>query len=151
MQLTEEGEYLRAAIASPLRAMELALQNVRSFSPRIEGNFAIGMPSSIGEILARPLVLRMNADFPNIKLRIVEGLTGSLVDWLHRGMLDFALLEEASRDDRLTDRELFSAKLMLVGGPRERPRSEASHHIRESRPASPHPSDASPRNTGGVQ
>ena len=117
MQLTEEGEYLRAAIASPLRAMELALQNVRSFSSRIEGNFAIGMPSSIGEILARPLVLRMNADFPNIKLRIVEGLTGSLVDWLHRGMLDFALLEEASRDDRLTDRELFSARLMLVGGP----------------------------------
>jgi DNA-binding transcriptional LysR family regulator len=117
MQLTEEGEYLRAAVAGPLRAMELALQNVRSFSSRIEGNFTIGMPSSIGEILARPLVLRMNADFPNIKLRMVEGLTGSLADWLGRGILDFALLEEASQDDRLTDRELFSQRLMLVGGP----------------------------------
>jgi DNA-binding transcriptional LysR family regulator len=117
MQLTEEGEYLRASVAGPLRAMELALQNVRSFSSRIEGNFTIGMPPSISEILARPLVLRMNTEFPNIKLRMVEGLTASLADWLGRGILDFALLEEASRDDRLTDRELFSQPLMLVGGP----------------------------------
>jgi LysR family transcriptional regulator, nitrogen assimilation regulatory protein len=115
MQLTEEGEYLRGSVAGPLRALELALQNVRSFSAHIEGNFTIGMPSSIGEILARPLVLRMNAEFPNIKLRIVEGLTGSLGDWLGRGMLDFAVLEEATNDDRLTDRELFSQRLMLVG------------------------------------
>jgi DNA-binding transcriptional LysR family regulator len=115
MQLTEEGEHLRASVAGPLRAMELALQSVRSFSSRIEGNFTIGMPSSIGDVLAKPFVLRMSAEFPNIKLRIVEGLTGSLMDWLHRGMLDFALLEEASRDNRLTDKELFSQRLMLVG------------------------------------
>ena len=115
MQLTEEGEYLRASVSGPLRAMELALQNVRSFSARIEGNFAVGMPSSIGDLLAKPLALRMGAEFPNIKLRITEGLTGSLIDWLNRGMIDFALLEEASRDDRLSNRELFSERLMLVG------------------------------------
>jgi DNA-binding transcriptional LysR family regulator len=115
MQLTEEGEYLRASIAGPLRAVQLALQNVRSFSSRIEGDFTIGMPSSIGEILAKPLALRMDADFPHIKLRIVEGLSGSLIDWLNRGILDFALLEQASDDDRLTDRELGSERLLLVG------------------------------------
>jgi DNA-binding transcriptional LysR family regulator len=116
MQLTEEGEYLRASVAGPLRTLELALQNARSFASPIEGNFTIGMPSGIGEILARPLVLRMSSEFPNIRLRIVEGLTGSLADWLARGMLDFALLEDATNDDRLTDRELFSQRLMLVGG-----------------------------------
>jgi LysR family transcriptional regulator, nitrogen assimilation regulatory protein len=115
MQLTEEGEYLRGSVAGPLRAVELALQNVRSLSPRIEGDFALGMPSSLGDILAAPLVLRVSADFPNIKLRIMEGITGSLIDWLHRGMLDFALLEEQSRDDRLTDREIISERLVLVG------------------------------------
>lgn len=115
MQLTEEGEYLRSAVAGPLRAMELALQNVRSFSARIEGNFAIGMPSSIGELLAKPLALRFGSEFPAIRLRIVEGITGSLIDWLNRGMIDFALLEESSRDERLTNRELFAEPLMLVG------------------------------------
>jgi LysR family nitrogen assimilation transcriptional regulator len=118
MQLTEEGEYLRGSVAGPLRTLELALQNVRSLSPRIEGNFAIGMPSSLVEILATPLLLRMNSDFPNIKLRIMEGITGSLIDWLHRGMLDFALLEEESRDERLTDLPLCSERLVIVGGPK---------------------------------
>jgi LysR family nitrogen assimilation transcriptional regulator len=120
MQLTEEGEYLRSSVAGPLRALDLALQNVRTLSPLLEGNFAIGMPSSIGDILARPLVLGMNAEFPNIKLRIMEGITGSLIDWLHRGMLDFALLEEASHDDRLTDRQLCCENLVLVGAPKSK-------------------------------
>src|ERR1700761_5036470 len=65
MRLTEEGEFLRASVAGPLRAMELALQSVRSFSSRIEGNFGIGMPSAIAAVLAKPLVLRMDAGFPN--------------------------------------------------------------------------------------
>lgn len=117
MRLTDEGEYLRTAVAGPLRALELALQNVRTRSPRLEGNFAIGMPSSIGDVIATPLVQRMQTDFPNIKLRVMEGITGSLIDWLHRGMLDFALLEEESRDERLTDLELTRERLMLVGPP----------------------------------
>ena len=116
MQLTEEGEYLRNSVAGPLRAMELALQNVRTFSSRIEGNFAIGMPSSIEGVLGGQMVLRMDAEFPNIKLRVVEGLTGSLIDWLNRGILDFALLDDRPSDNRLTSRELFSERLMLVGG-----------------------------------
>ncbi len=115
MQLTEEGEYLRNAIVGPLRNVDLALQNVRSLNARVEGNFAIGMPSSLGDLLGGVLVRRLHDDFPNIRLRIVEGLTGSLIDWLHRGMLDFALLEEASRDDRLTDQTLLSLRLMLAG------------------------------------
>jgi LysR family transcriptional regulator, nitrogen assimilation regulatory protein len=115
MQLTEAGEHLRASVAGPLRELELALQNIRSFSSRIEGNITIGMPPNIGAILATPLALRMDADHPSIMLRIVEGSTGSLIDWLNRGIVDFALLEEDSRDDRLSDHELLAENLMLVG------------------------------------
>jgi DNA-binding transcriptional LysR family regulator len=117
MRLTEEGEYLRTAAAGPLRALELALQNVRTFSSGIRGDVAIGMPSGIGDVLALPLVQLMNAQYPDIRLRIVEGLTGSLIDWLNRGMIDFALLEGASKDDRLTDMALFAGSLSLIGGP----------------------------------
>ncbi len=115
MRLTEAGEYLRVSAAGPLRALELALQNVRSFSTGIQGNFTIGMPSSIGDVAARTMVMRMSARFPDIRLRIVEGPTGSLIDWLNRGMIDFALLEEGSRDDRLVDVELIAGALVLVG------------------------------------
>jgi DNA-binding transcriptional LysR family regulator len=115
MQLTDAGEHLRASVAGPIRELELALQNIRSFSSRIEGNIAIGIPANIGELIAQPLAFRLDADHPNIKLRFIEGYTGSLIDWLNRGMVDFALLEEVSRDERLADRKLLTETLMLVG------------------------------------
>jgi LysR family nitrogen assimilation transcriptional regulator len=117
MRLTEEGEYLRTAAAGPLRGAGTRLAECAGLLDRHQGDVAIGMPSGVGDRLALPLVQLMNAQFPDIRLRIVEGPTGSLIDWLNRGMIDFALLEGASKDDRLTDVELFSGSLMLVGGP----------------------------------
>ncbi len=117
MQLTEEGDYLLTSVAGPLRDLELAVQNVRKFSPKIEGNVTLGMPASIAEILAHSLALRMDAHFPNIKVRIVEGPMGALIDWLGRGVIDFGFLEDASHSERLADRELHSDSLVLVGGP----------------------------------
>jgi LysR family transcriptional regulator, nitrogen assimilation regulatory protein len=117
MQLTEEGDYLLTSVAGPLRDLELAVQNARKFSPKIEGNVTLGMPASIAEILAHSLALRMDAHFPNIKVRIVEGPMGALIDWLGRGVIDFGFLEDASHSERLADRELHSDSLVLVGGP----------------------------------
>jgi DNA-binding transcriptional LysR family regulator len=117
MQLTEEGDYLLTSVAGPLRDLELAVQNARKFSPKIEGNVTLGMPASIAEVLAHSLALRMDAHFPNIKVRIVEGPMGALIDWLGRGVIDFGFLEDASHSERLTDRELHSDSLVLVGGP----------------------------------
>jgi DNA-binding transcriptional LysR family regulator len=116
MQLTPEGEELLASVAGPLRELELAIQNSRSFSPRIEGNITFGLPPGFSEVLALPLALRMDAEFPNIHLRIIEGPTGGLTDWLTRGLIDIALLEEPSRNDRLSDHALLSEPLYLIGG-----------------------------------
>ena len=115
MQLTEAGEQLRAAVSGPLRELELALQNVRSFTSRIAGNVVIGMPAALGEQLAGPLTKRMDAEHPEMQLCMIEGYTGSLIDWLNRGMVDFALLEEHSRDDRLLDVPLRTEPLVLAG------------------------------------
>jgi LysR family nitrogen assimilation transcriptional regulator len=117
MQLTEEGDYLLTSVAGPLRDLELAVQNARKFSPKIEGNVTLGMPASIAEVLAHSLALRMDEHFPNIKVRIVEGPMGALIDWLGRGVIDFGFLEDASHSERLADRELHSDSLVLVGGP----------------------------------
>ncbi|MFT3966753.1 MAG: LysR family transcriptional regulator [Sphingobium sp.] len=115
MQLTEEGEYLRASVAVHLRAIDLALRNVRSFKSQIEGTFAIGMPTGILDRIAIPLIDRMATSFPNIRLRIIESRTGSLVDILNRGIIDFAVVENGSRDDRLKDTVLCAETLLLVG------------------------------------
>lgn len=115
MRLTDEGEYLQSAVAGPLREVELALQNIRSLPTLVEANFAIGMPPGLADILARPLALGLARAFPNMEFRLIEGPTGGLVDWLNRGMVDFALLEETARNDQIQERMLTSLPLALAG------------------------------------
>lgn len=115
MRLTAEGEYLREAMTGPLREIELAMRNVRSLSSQVRGTLTLGMPPQVEAVLAEPLVQRLTREIPNVKLCVVEGPTGNLIDWLLRGMVDVAFLHGLGADDRLFETELLSEQIMLVG------------------------------------
>ena len=115
MQLTEDGGHLYTSVAGPLQELDQALQNFRSAASGIEGTITIGMPPSLGRIVAKPLIDRVGVELPNIKLRMVEAYSGSLADWISRGLMDFALLEETPKSARLSEREVFKDRLMLIG------------------------------------
>lgn len=115
MRLTGEGEHLRASVAGPLREMELALQSVRSHASTHKANLAVGIPPSLAEFVATRLATDLHVTFPTIRFSLIEGPTGSLVDWLQRGMIDFALLEEPSGNDTLNERKLRSLQFALAG------------------------------------
>jgi LysR family nitrogen assimilation transcriptional regulator len=117
MTLTEDGERLRAAVEGPLRELELALHGFRASSSPVVADAVLGMPASLSEILARPLALTIARDFPAVRLRIVEAPMGSLQEWLTRGMVDFALTEESSQDERVIDQRIGTLPLELVGPP----------------------------------
>jgi LysR family transcriptional regulator, nitrogen assimilation regulatory protein len=114
MPLTREGKLLHNAIVGPLRDLELAVQNMRSFMSRIEVDFGIGFHPGLGPTLAMSLVQRLRNDFPAIKFRIVEGPSDSQIDWLKRGVIDFALLDFPISDPQLADRLLASEDLLLM-------------------------------------
>ena len=115
MQLTEHGEQLQTSVAGPLRELELAIDAVRDSVLQPSGNLVIGMPPGLAELFAIPAVELMERAYPALTIRIIEGPTGSLVDWLNRGLVDLALMEEASRDHRIEDRLLAELPLWLIG------------------------------------
>jgi DNA-binding transcriptional LysR family regulator len=115
MRLTEEGAALRASVVGPLRELELAMQNIRSFPFAAEANIGLGLPPGLADILATTLALRIDEAFPKVKLCMVEGLTGSLVDWVSRGVVDFVLVEEPGHHEQLHEKILTTLPLMLVG------------------------------------
>lgn len=114
MQLTREGELLRNAVVGPLREVELAVENMRSFMSRAVMNLGIGIHPGLSPVIAKPLLRKIESDFPNVKFRIFEGPYSSQLDWLKRGMIDFALTDQPLLDEYLTDRALISEELMLV-------------------------------------
>jgi len=116
MRLTEEGEYLRGSVEGPLRELDLAFRNIRSFPTQVEAQFAIGIASNLAEHLSTPLALHLRAAFPKVRFKLIDSMTGSLIDWLGRGVVDFVLIEGSAADDRLRERRLLTLPLVL-GGP----------------------------------
>jgi DNA-binding transcriptional LysR family regulator len=115
MRLTDEGEYLRACVAAPLRELELAFQNIRSFPAQVEAQFAIGIAANLAEMLSAPLALHLHATFPKVRFKLIDGMTGSLIDWLGRGIVDFVLIEGSAADGQLRERRLAPLPLVLGG------------------------------------
>lgn len=115
MRLTEEGEYLREALDHPLRQMDLALKNVRSFGARVDVSFTMGLPPGIAQLLGPRLFLRLARELPNLKLRFVEADSASLATDLLRGLVDIAILAGVTPDDRVFRREVLREPLLLVG------------------------------------
>jgi LysR family transcriptional regulator, nitrogen assimilation regulatory protein len=117
IELTEEGEQLRASMVGPLRQLELALQNVGSPFAHIEGGLVLGMPATAAYLLAEPLLRRLATAFPKLKLRFVDHDSGRLIEDMLKGEVDLALIHGPTADERLFTSELLVEDLALVGGP----------------------------------
>lgn len=117
MALTAAGEELRGKLLGPLRQIEQVFEDVRSLSHTLGGNIAFGMPPTTSCILAGPLALSVISHAPNVSLRVVEGYGAHLIDWLHRGEVDVALLYGPASDLRLNAEEILIEDIVLVGPP----------------------------------
>ncbi|MBR0647569.1 LysR family transcriptional regulator [Plastoroseomonas hellenica] len=141
MQLTEAGQALLDRIEGPLRQLEAAAEEVRALSGAIAGQVALGMMPTVAAVLAAELAQAVAEAHPGIALRIVEGYTGHLVEWLQRGATDATLLYGPAADLHLRARPVFTEELVLAGRPGSLPGAtvtlaEAARHplILPSRP-----------------
>ena len=115
MQLTDEGEYLKEALDHPLKQVDMALRNVRSYAARVETAFTLGLPPPLAQKFGPRLAGRLLKELPNLKLRIVEDHSSRLAADLQRGLVDIAILIGVTPDDRVFRTEVLNEPLMLVG------------------------------------
>ena len=71
------------------------------------------MPSICHGPLA-PVLARYTAAYPNVAVRIVEGLSGTLAEWVRADEVDFAVCNRPATTPGLSLRLLFTDKLVLV-------------------------------------
>lgn len=117
MDLTEAGRELLARVAGPMRQIEGALAELRALSGAIAGQVALGMMPTVAAVLAGPLARRVAERHPAVSLRVVEGYTGHLIEWVQRGATDATLLYGPASDIHLPARGLFVEALVLAGPP----------------------------------
>ena len=90
--LTAEGEELLEHARGILRAAETAQEALRHHAESPLGTVHFGVPTSLSSVLSVPLIEGVRASLPNVRLRIVETMSGTIIDWLRSGELDLGLL-----------------------------------------------------------
>ncbi len=114
MGLTEAGDVLLARATSILRQIEETRADLNTSSDTVRGKVVLGLPPTVGDVLAARIVTRFTRQYPEVSLRIVPAFTGYLREWLHRGELDLAIMYEQGRDDSLKVLPLLTERLFLV-------------------------------------
>lgn len=80
------------------------------------GELVVGVPPSLAlGGLGRTLVA-FHHDNPGIQLRVQEGYSANLLDWLIQGELDFAIVNYVDGERRLAYRHLATEELVVVIG-----------------------------------
>ena len=87
---------------------------------RLAGHVSVGLSSSTASVLALPLIEAMRARYPDVRLRIVESLSGNLSAMLNARQLDLAVLFDAAAGQRWTLFPLLDERLFVIG-PRDLP------------------------------
>lgn len=111
---TETGARLAERARALLAQADALRQDIRGAESAPAGPVTIGIPTSLGALLSVPLALAVRRKHPQIRLRVVEGLSGHTVEWLRAGEVDVALVFGVSQMPGLTTRLVATEDLHLV-------------------------------------
>lgn len=117
MVVTEAGRDVLRHAQQIMRQMEEIRAAVGEEDAPLRGHISIGMPPTVSDILSVPLAQAISSRHPDATIRIVAAYSAHLLDWLHRGDLDVAILFESRPTRSLRSSLLLEEVLYLIGPP----------------------------------
>lgn len=126
MLLSDNGKKLLPRAKQLLSDAQQLEDEARSTVGTPTGTVVIGLPASVAELLAGPLFERVQARFAQVRIRLVEGLSGQIEELLADGRADIGLFFAKKPNTRRGDAPLCVNDLYLIGPPGDRPTSQKS-------------------------
>ena len=113
--LTEVGESMLPAARQVVVSAEQLVAEVRDRAREPSGLVSIAMMPTVTGAIAEPLFDAMRKAHPGIKLRMLEGFSASIAEWLGDGRVDIGLLSRFGERVPAGEELLASSNMMLVG------------------------------------
>jgi len=114
VELTEPGRIFLAHAISILRQTEDARSSVHSSSGELSGKVVFGVPHSVSNALALPLLQAVRRQFPKVELELTEELTGNLIRQLRTGQLNLAILFDDGQLSEFAYKPILTEQLCLI-------------------------------------
>lgn len=140
LQRTAKGVQPTDAGLAFFRQAQLAIRHADAAAQvarqaRLAGHVSIGLAPSTSGVLALPLLEAMRERYPDVRLRLVESLSGNLAALLNARQLDLAVLFETDAARRWSVLPLLDERLFVIGR-RDLPGMPTGSSVRIARLAS---------------
>lgn len=122
LQRTAAGVRPTDAGLAFLRQAQLALRHVddaarAARSARLAGHVSVGLAPSTASVLALPFLQAMNERYPDVRLRLVEAMSGDVAAMLNARQIDLAVLFDGTVARRWSQQPLLDEQLFLIAAP----------------------------------
>jgi LysR family tcuABC transcriptional regulator len=84
---------------------------------RLSGHVSVGLPPSTSAVLGLPFMAAMRERYPDVRLHLVESLSGNLTSMLRARQLDLAVLFQADRGQRWSVLPMLDERLFVIARP----------------------------------
>ena len=114
---TEAGQRLHRHAKRILAEFAEIPDSVRGEAIAPRGDVRFGLPGTVSEILAAPLIEAARARYPDVRIRVVEAMSGYILEWLKRGEVDLAMIYSTSDPRGLAVHHGLSEEICLFASP----------------------------------
>lgn len=114
VELTPAGRAFHPHALSILRQVEDARHSVSQAEGEVVGKVIFGIPHSVSQALALPLLKAVRAALPRVELELTEELTGNLIPQLRTGLIHLAVLFDDGQLDEFRCHPLLEEALLLI-------------------------------------
>ncbi|RVT90986.1 LysR family transcriptional regulator [Sphingomonas crocodyli] len=117
VMMTAAGEIFLAYARDVLEKVERAERDIAALRGTPRGEVILGLPPSVSAVLLRRIIVALSERFPLIRLRVQEGFSGNVAEWLLAGKVDLAIIYEHHRPQSAQAERLLVEELPLVHSP----------------------------------
>lgn len=115
MVLTGAGQLLLDRTTGLVRQIEQVRDDLQSVGGTPAGRVVLGLVPTVSCVLSARFARRIIQTLPDVSLLIVESYGGHLVEWLHRGEMDLAIIYGPSSDLHLSVETLGRDDVVAIG------------------------------------
>jgi DNA-binding transcriptional LysR family regulator len=89
---------------------------LRESSGQFVGELVVGVPPSLAMGCLAPILVAFHEENPGLRIRVQEGYSANLLEWLIQGEVDFAIVNFVDGEKRLQYRNVVTEELVAVIG-----------------------------------
>lgn len=112
---TAAGKVLLKRATRIIRSVDETKEAVIHTGQGPAGLVSLAIPPSVSSIIAAPLIDCCKRDLPHVTLKLSEGWTGDILEWLLIGHNDLGVIYSSQVDDRVRFKPIITERLTLVG------------------------------------